>query len=194
MTAALIAVSLFVAQLPPQYDAVNLKYKRFLIREVRFLWGMDEEVSTFAAQIRQESNWNPNARSPYAAGLTQFTPGTSKWISAKYPELSEGFFSGPDKRLDWKWSIRAMVRYDHYLYIKLGESRRHIARQSDLWNLTLRAYNGGLGWIQKELRSCRTMDFRCCRRYRRKSACRENIGYPKAILDRWKPMYRGWDR
>ena len=202
MTSALIAVSLLFPQVFPHHDAVNLKYKNFLVRQVRFLWGLDEEVSTFAAQIRQESNWNPNARSPYATGLTQFTPNTANWISGVYPELADGFFTGPDRRLDWKWSIRAMVRYDRLLYTKLAKMRQsimqrspaHAAWRTQLWTLTLRAYNGGIGWLQKELRGCETMDFACCDRYRRKSACRENIGYPQKILTKWKPMYEAWDR
>jgi len=197
MIAAIVTASFLVAQLSPHHHPVNVKFKTFLIREVRFLWGLDEDISTFAAQIRQESNWNPDARSPYAAGLTQFTPNSARWISTVYPELSDGFFAGPDRRLDWKWSIRAMVRYDRYLYVKLAKTVRPAgdsAALTRLWTLTLRSYNGGLGWIQKENRNCKTMDFACCRRYRRKSACRENIGYPKAILERWKPVYEAWDR
>ena len=190
MSAAFLAMSLLVSQFSPHDQTVNTKYKKFLIREVRFLWGLEEAVSTFAAQIRQESNWNPNARSPYAAGLTQFTPDTAKWMRTLYPELAGGFFDERDVRLDWKWSIRAMVRYDRYLYVKLTQ----FAQISNLWTLTLRSYNGGIGWVKKELRNCKTMDFACCRRYRRKSACRENIGYPKAILEKWKPLYRAWDR
>lgn len=190
MTAAILAMSLLVSQLSPHNYPVNVKQKKFLIREVRFLWGVDQEVSTFAAQIRQESNWNPNARSPYATGLTQFTPDTANWISRIYPELADSFFAGEDRRLDWKWSIRAMVRYDRYLYTKLSQ----FTQRSNIWTLTLRSYNGGLGWIKKELRGCKTMDFACCRRYRKKSACRENIGYPKAILKKWKPLYQAWDR
>lgn len=198
MTSALIALSLLIPQAFSHHDAVNLKYKNFLVRQVRFLWGFDENVSTFAAQIRQESNWNPNARSPYATGLTQFTPSTAAWISGAYPELADGFFTGPDRRLDWKWSIRAMVRYDRLLYTKLSKQRPPIVElfpaKGNLWTLTLRAYNGGIGWIQKELHGCETMDFACCDRFRRKSACRENLGYPKAILTKWKPMYEAWDR
>lgn len=190
MTAAIVTASLLVLQLSPHHYPVNIKYKKFLIREVHFLWGMDENVSTFAAQIRQESDWNPDARSPHAAGLTQFTPNSARWISTVYPELSDGFFAGPDRRLDWKWSIRAMVRYDRYLYTKLTR----FTQDSNLWTLTLRSYNGGLGWIKKEHRNCKTMDFACCRRYRRRSACRENIAYSKAVLERWKVLYEAWDR
>lgn len=189
--AIIIAAFLAPQAMSPQ-NAVELKYKKFLIRQVRFLWGMDQKVSIFAAQIRQESNWNPQAKSPHAAGLSQFTPATAKWIVSVYPELKTGLSSAGDSRSDWKWSIRAMVRYDRYLYIRVGKM---VPRKTEggVWVLTLRAYNGGLGWIKKELAVCRLLDMRCCLAFRRNSACRENLSYANLIIKKWQPLYAGWD-
>ncbi len=174
---------------PHPGDAVLLKYRKYLTRQVRFYWGMDQKVSIFAAQIRQESNWNPKARSRYAAGLTQFTPATARWISGAYSELrTHG--NKIDSRFDWKWSIRAMVLYDAHLYKRITASDP--ARR---WTLTLRAYNGGLGWIKKEIKRCGALalNMECCLLFRKRAACAENLRYPAMILDRWLPLYERWD-
>jgi len=192
ITTILLTLSLTQALAP--IDSVPKKYKRFLVRQVRFVWGMDEKPSTFAAQIRQESNWNKNANSPYAAGLTQFTPSTAKWISKLYPSLKNESPNQPkkltDMRYDWKWSIKAMVRYDHLLYSKL--TARTLNDKTN-WRLTLRAYNGGLGWIYKELAKCKVLNFDCCLRFRARVHCKENISYPAKILTKWKPKYEAWN-
>lgn len=157
------------------------KYRPFLTREVRFVWGKDEPVSTFAAQIRQESGFDEQARSSHAGGLAQFTPATAAWIGGAYPGLAGGGM------FNWKWAIRAMVRYDRHLHERLPDDGRR-------WELALRAYNGGLGWIQKEMRACGASGAECCRRFRAEASCRENLNYPAMILDRWKPQYAGWDQ
>ncbi len=175
LTALTLAVSLMGNASPAT------KYRPFLTREVRFVWGYNEPVSTFAAQIRQESGFNELARSPHAGGLAQFTPATAGWIGGAYPELAGG------DTLNWKWAIRALVRYDRHLYERLPADARR-------WELALRAYNGGLGWIQKEIRACGADGNACCRRFRAAVSCCENLNYPVMILDKWKPQYAGWDR
>ena len=87
----------------------SLKYKRDLIRYSRITWGMDAPVALFASQIQQESSWDYLAKSPYADGLTQFTPSTANWIKELYPELTNGNVYNPI------WSIRAMLLYDQWL-------------------------------------------------------------------------------
>jgi soluble lytic murein transglycosylase-like protein len=166
----------------------EVKYRGFLVRQVRFYWGAEQEVSTFAAQIKQESGWDPSARSAYAAGLAQFTPPTAQWLSSLHPEIDGQSPFSASSPYDWKWSIRALVCYDRHLHEKLadaGEQR---------WRLTLRAYNGGIGWVLKEKTACQQMDEPCCRKFRAPSSCRENISYPVMILHRWKPLYERWDR
>ena len=87
----------------------SLKYKRDLIRYSRITWGMDAPVALFASQIQQESSWDYLAKSPYAEGLTQFTPSTANWLKELYPELSNGNVYNPS------WSIRAMLLFDQWL-------------------------------------------------------------------------------
>lgn len=54
------------------------QYQRELTRNARAVWGLNAPVSTFAAQIHQESQWNARARSPVGAqGLAQFMPTTA---------------------------------------------------------------------------------------------------------------------
>ncbi len=181
-----MSVFLLSGALAPD-DIVLLKYRKYLTRQVRFYWGIHQKVSIFAAQIRQESNWNPKARSRYAAGLTQFTPATAIWISNAYSELrTRG--NKFDSRLDWKWSIRAMIVYDAHLYKRITASDP--ARR---WTLTLRAYNGGLGWIKKEIKRCGAHNMECCLLFRSSAACAENLRYPAMIINRWRPLYEGWD-
>ena len=55
----------------------SLPYKRQLIREVHYRFGLDGPTAVMAAQIQQESGWRPGICSPFACGLTQFTPGTA---------------------------------------------------------------------------------------------------------------------
>lgn len=179
-------IALAAAQLGGASPAT--KHRDFLIREVRFVWGADAEVSTFAAQIRQESAWREDATSSHAAGLAQFTPATAEWMTRAFPELSGGRGFSPDVMFDGKWSIRAMVRYDQYLYERLSP------RLPERMALALRSYNGGQGWIFRELRECARMDMVCCRRFRSAASCRENVSYPLQILEKWKPLYMGWDR
>jgi soluble lytic murein transglycosylase-like protein len=169
----------------------EVKYRNFLIKEVRYVWGKGADVSTFAAQIRQESDWNHTARSKYAVGLTQFTGPTARWIVSVFPELKTETMAGGDVRFDWRWSIRAMVRYDAYLFNRI--ERLDVAN-SDKWPLTLRAYNGGISWVLKEVASCRTHNMECCLMFRSRRSCEENISYPADILLKWKPAYIGWNR
>ena len=194
MTAVTLGAIILVAQLSHPSGSALEKYKNYLVRTVNLYWGARGDVSIFAAQIRQESNWRPFARSPHAVGLTQFTRPTARWISERYTSLSAGVPAGADMRLDWKWSIRAMVLYDRHLYERLSSGRSAALSGISVWELTLRAYNGGLGWINRELAMCKILDFACCRRFRARSSCEENLDYPQKILFKWKPLYEAWNR
>ncbi len=169
----------------------EMKYRSFLTRQVRFYWDAQQDISTFAAQVRQESGWDTQARSSHATGLAQFTPPTAQWLSSIHLEINAQTPFSAESTLDWKWSLRALVCYDRYLYGKLANTGEQ------QWPLTLRAYNGGLGWILKE-RSCKggfeTSPYECCRKFRALESCRENISYPDLILNKWKQAYAGWDR
>jgi hypothetical protein len=185
---ALVAGAVFGAEVPR--DA--LKFQRQLTGEARVVWGLDAPVPAFAAQIHQESAWRPDAQSPFAQGLTQFTPGTAKWIAGVYPkELGDANPFNPG------WAIRALVRYDRWLW-----DRNPAATDCDRFAFALESYNAGLGWVQKETKEAIRRGApvgvwwgereKVC--LRAGWACKESRDYPKRILLKHQPVYRNWGR
>lgn len=167
------------------------QYRSYLIREARAQMGMSAPIAMFAAQIHQESAWRPNAKSAFASGLTQFTPDTEKWIISKFPSL------GIEGVQDPKWAMRALIKYDNFLYGKVDAKYT-----CDRWAKALSGYNGGLGWVYRdekltakngkdpslwwdnvELYSPRAPQFK-----------KENRDYPVKILLKHQPLYlkSGW--
>lgn len=116
------------------------KYREFLIKESRVVWGLSAPSSTFASQIHTESLWNEQAKSfAGAEGLAQFMPETALWIGSVYKELAEGAPYNP------KWAIRALVCYDKWHFDKI-----QAVDFSNKMAFALSAYNGGLGWVLKD--------------------------------------------
>lgn len=103
----LLTVGLALAAVPRE----ALHYKRDLIRNARYVWGLDAPVAVLAAQIHQESHWNKDAKSVFASGLTQFTPATAVWISGAYPKDL-----GANQPLNPQWALRAQSIYVKQLY------------------------------------------------------------------------------
>lgn len=166
-------------------------HKQQLRQQSYMIWGLDAPVSTFAAQIHQESAWNATAKSRTGAtGLAQFMPGTANWIGSVYPDLSTRAPENPT------WAIRALLRYDLWL------SQRIAALNScEQMAFILSAYNGGLGWVNK--RKAKSVEPGQCFG----ATCeinpgihpanqKENADYPKRILKRYEPLYvnAGWGR
>lgn len=186
MRALLILAAWLAAMLPAPTLADSVpraaqQYRRDLTRNAHLVWGLGAPVSTFAAQIHQESAWRPDARSPYAHGLAQFTPATADWIGGLDPALANPDTGNP------VWALRALVRYDAWLYARVPAASN--ARPCDRMALALRAYNGGLGWLQREARAGKP-----CEAFRSPANCRENRDYPQRILTRLEPIYvrAGW--
>lgn len=113
-----------------------LQYQAQLTREARYAFGMDAPTAMFGAQIHQESGYDPTAKSAFASGLAQFTPGTAAWISGLYKDL------GPAAPLDPTWALRALVTYDK----RLHDGIHTFNSDCDRWLFSLSAYNGGDGW------------------------------------------------
>lgn len=168
-------------------------YRRELTRNARMIWGINAPVATFGAQIHQESGWRPDARSPYAHGLAQFTPATAEWIGDVDPVLAGADTGNP------VWAIRALVRYDRWLW-----DRNPAATDCDRMAFALASYNGGAGWLRREQsqaiaaglapdRWWQNVEVTCHPR-RAGWACRENRGYPQRILKKIEPAYirAGW--
>lgn len=188
-------VFLILALLPLMSSAVEvpreaLKYRAPLIRETRAALGITAPVAVFAAQIHQESRWRPDAISRAGArGMTQFMPGTERWIKDIFPELADG-----QGAMNPIWSIRALVRYDVWLMERIHPADSLF----DCVHGALRSYNGGLGHWMAEARNAApatdraSIDAACGTARRHKSHCRENLGYPKRILIDLQPLYLAW--
>lgn len=166
------------------------RYRRELVGAARAAWGMGAPVATFAAQVHQESAWRPDARSRYASGLAQFTPDTADWISDAYArEL------GANQPLNPAWALRALVRYDLHLW-----DRIRAVSDCDRMAMTLSAYNGGLGWLQRDQRFAESAGYDPARWWRNVEwytqranwAREENRNYPQRILVQLQPRYTTW--
>ena len=171
------------AYIPERAD----KYKSYLIRQARFEYGLNAPIALLASQIHQESAWRADVSSPYADGLTQFTPSTAKWITEVYPELEEPRVFNP------KWAIRAMVKYDKHLFNNFDDAASACHR----WAFTLSAYNGGYSWVRKDQKIAdREGDdpskwWDNVEKYSNRAdwAFEENRDYPRKILYKHQPKY-----
>lgn len=203
-------------------------YRALLVREARLAWGINAPVATFAAQIHAESAWDIHAVSPAGAqGLAQFMPSTAAWISAIFPDLRTGTlgmgtgregtpslphedaekgeaplpFPKPEKGeapFSPHWAVRAMLRYDDWLFARVT-ARSACERMA----FALCAYNGGLGWVQRDKRLARNKGIdpeqywggvETVNAGRSAANFRENRDYPRRILLRLEPVYEaaGW--
>lgn len=172
--------------------AVALRYHALLVRTAHYAWGLDAPISTFAAQVHQESAWKPDAVSRVGAqGLAQFMPGTTTWIGGLDAQLAAREPFNP------AWALQAMATYDQWLYertpIRYGLCDR-------MW-VVLRSYNGGLGHWQAEAKTTglqyptrAQVDAACGKARRAQLHCRENLDYPQRILLVHEPRYEaaGW--
>lgn len=180
-----------LAQEPPPIPRVALKYRADLVRSARLAFGLDAPVAVMAAQVHQESGWRPDARSPYAHGLAQFTPATADWIGGLDPLLSGADTGNP------VWALRALARYDRWLYDRIPAAS-NAEGECDRWWAVLRGYNGGLGHWRNEARLAApardrvSVDAQCGRASRHVSHCRENLAYPRLILLKHQPRYLRW--
>ena len=166
-------------------------YQRDLTRNARAVWGLTAPIALFAAQIHQESRWRPNAKSPYAGGLAQFTPDTAQWIAGVYASTL-----GDAQPFNPAWALRALVTYDLHLW-----RRTSGATACDRWAFTLAGYNGGPGWITRDKRLAKQRGAdpeRWFGHVEKHNAGRaghffaENRGYPVRILLVLQPLYAGW--
>jgi membrane-bound lytic murein transglycosylase MltF len=177
---------------PVSIPATSVLYRLKLEHEVAAHFGDLRPAARIAAQVHQESRWNPAAASRFAQGLTQFTPATAQWIPSVCPNL------GPPDVWDPNWSMRAAVCYDRWLYRRVSDT----ASECDRWAMTLSGYNGGLGWVQRDRRraafagadASAWFDQVELHSARAGWAMRENRGYVRRILHTVEPAYlaAGW--
>lgn len=176
-----------------QIPAAAQGYQRELTRIVQQEWGMNGRVSLHAAQIHQESGWRSNVNSPVGAqGLSQFMPATSTWMAEIYPDLGRAAPYSPT------WAMRAQARYNKWHWQRISSAVDECQR----WAFALSAYNGGLGWVQRDQRLARAAGdnpgvwFGSVERYTARAgwALRENRHYVRLILLTLTPRYEraGW--
>nr|WP_294622941.1 transglycosylase SLT domain-containing protein [uncultured Bilophila sp.] len=175
-----------------------LQYRSELIRASRMVWGLDAPVAVFAAQIHTESWWkNGTVSSAGAQGLAQFMPSTAKWLQRAAPE------TGSPAPFDPRWSLRACVTYDKYLFDRIAPRRGKSLTEWNRMAFTLSGYNGGLGWTNRDrtkaLQSGLDPDIwfghvEQANAGRRISAKRENQRYVQLIMRERQQVYikSGW--
>jgi hypothetical protein len=165
-------------------------YRADLTRIAHSVWGLDAPVPVFAAQIHQESGWNPDAVSRVGAlGAAQFMPATASWWCAL-----NNLSPADCQPRNAAWAMRAMIGYDLWL----SQRVRADTEFDRLW-ATLRSYNGGLGHWQKEaaltpVKTRAAIDATCGSASRSRTHCPENLQYPARILLRHQPLYSSWGR
>lgn len=127
------------------------KYRPRVIREARYFIGVDAPYHLFMGQIEQESRCNAGITAfDGGMGLGQFMPETAEWIQEREKALKE--ISVEPSPYDPAWSIRALILYDRYLYGVV------ICKDDNLY-FALRAYNGGAGTLNKEIRRAGSCEY-----------------------------------
>lgn len=107
----------------PRYDGPQRSRYINVARAVARQHGIPEDL--FLRLVRQESGWNPNARSHKGAlGLAQLMPGTARELGVNPGNPQENLEGG--------------ARYLAMQYRKFGS-----------WRLALAAYNAGPGAVEK---------------------------------------------
>lgn len=172
--------------------SASVGYRLQVERAAAEYFGLQASPARHAAQIHQESAWRPTAASAYAQGLAQFTPATAKWLPEVCPELW-GF-----DPWDPSQSIRAAACYNRWLYDRVAGTT-----DCDRWAFTLSAYNGGLGWVRRDVVMTSAHGGDDMRWFgqvelnspRARWAFRENRDYVRRILLMLEPAYirAGWD-
>ena len=169
------------------------KYQPQVIREARYHIGTDAPAHYFMGQIEQESRCNEGITAfDGGMGLGQFMPDTAEWMQKREKTLQELGFNPYDP----KWSIRALILYDRWLYVRTD---------CKAWYFTFRAYNGGLGNINKEIKLAKQCNTSCVERHCKRKVitlkrgalldlCRVNIEYPYLIFKKAEKYTEGGQR
>ena len=169
------------------------QYRAELVRSAHATWGLDAPVAVFAAQVHTESWWRSDTVSGAGAeGLAQFMPSTARWLPSVAPETGKPMPFNPG------WSLRALCIYDKWLW-----ERAAGCDAFERMAFTLSAYNGGLGWVNRDRTLARKRGLDESRWFgavetvnagRSAAAWKENRSYPRIILQKRQYAYirAGW--
>lgn len=156
--------------------------------------GSTRPVATFGAQIQTESWWkNGTVSNVGAQGLAQFMPQTAAWL----PSVAPGV--GAPRPFDPRWSLRACVAYDKWLFDRVdGATGCDRMGRSPCPPTT--AASGGCDGIKDKAARARARqaawwgNVEKANAGRRASAFRENRTYVRRILHDFEPAYVrvGW--
>ena len=182
MLAALAFLPLLAYATPPAEA-----YRGIVQRETQARFGIPAPSPVIAAQIHQESGWNPTARSRTGAlGLMQFMPATAQWAET----VNKWGNVDPTNPL---WAIRAGVWYDRWLFERITA-----APDCDRWQFALSAYNGGIGWTQRRRRLSPSPSSYPTTAVINPGITpdsqRENEAYAPRIVYKHQPRYAAWGK
>lgn len=178
-----------------QVPAAAARYRAELTRAAHNQWGLDAPVAVLAAQVHQESGWNPLAVSAVGAqGMAQFMPTTASWWCGL-----QQLGAADCQPQNPSWALRSLVGYDKWLYDRVSatDACNRVA-------FALAAYNGGLGWVQRDRRKAAVNLPMSATRWfggvdgvnagRSAANFKENRDYPRRILQVLAPVYvrAGW--
>lgn len=149
--------------------------------------GHEDWMSAIASQMMQEATWRCDLSSRFADGCAQFTKSTARWAGNSFcRDLGKVRVEDPE------WAYACAVRYVVWLYDRLPQIDNECARLT----AALRAYNGGLKWIQREIKLAKKLglDHNDAQvliglSLRAKWAEKENDRYAVKILNHWQPYY-----
>ena len=126
-----------------QIPSAAWQYERQLTREARAVFGVEAPVARLAGQLHQESSWRPDVCSwAQACGLAQFIPSTADWMAEMHPSRL-----APADPANPAWAIQAQVLFNDWIL-----NRIQVDDGCQQWAMTLSAYNGGIGWVNRDRR------------------------------------------
>jgi hypothetical protein len=160
------------------------RYRTLLVREARAVHGINAPAPMYMAQIRQESSCREGVTAwDNGRGLAQFMDGTAKQVAVLHPEL------GPPDPYNPRWAIRALVRYNRWIYQRVkGKDECH------RWAATLKGYNAGPGYVmQAQIKSLDPLTWFGVTEFVPTRQSAENFEYsrlyPRKILFKHQPLY-----
>lgn len=164
-----------------------LRYRASLTREAQAVFGLNAPVPALAGQLMKESTCRADVTAwDNGRGLAQFMDPTAAQVARLYPELG---IPDPYNPL---WSIRAQVRFNHWLRARVQGNN-----ECERWGATFKAYNAGLGYVQRAQRKSpmpgiwfgATEDINAGQSAENFQASRQ---YPRTILFVHQRRYASW--